>query len=86
VLAADPPEEVADADGEEEMLATGGPTELELPEAAAKQLAREQAGDQVTRRCVLALSFLDPSCPPPRCVDNGFGPVPTASLYQGIPR
>jgi hypothetical protein len=32
---ADEPEEVADPDGEEEMLATGGPPEPELPQPAA---------------------------------------------------
>ena len=31
----DPPDEVAEAGGEEQMLTTGGPPEAELPQAAA---------------------------------------------------
>jgi hypothetical protein len=62
---ADPPEEVADADGEEEMLATGGPPEPELPQAAANSPHASGPAINTASRCVMVSSFVDPSCPCP---------------------
>jgi hypothetical protein len=54
---AEPPEGVADADGEEEMLATGGPFEPELPQAAASSPHASGPAINTARRCVMASSL-----------------------------
>jgi hypothetical protein len=61
---ADPPDEVADADGEEEMLATGGAPEPELPQPAASSPHASGPAIKKASRCLMASSFVDPSCPP----------------------
>jgi hypothetical protein len=62
---ADPPDEVADADGEEEMLATGGPPEPELPQAAANSPHASGPAIKKASRRVIVSSFVDQSCPRP---------------------
>jgi hypothetical protein len=61
---ADPPDEVADADGEDERLATGAPPEPELPQPANNSPHASRPPIKKTSRCLMASSFVDQSCPP----------------------
>jgi hypothetical protein len=58
---AEPPDEVADAAGEADRLATGGAAEPELPQAAASSPHARGPAISTVSRCVMASSFLEPS-------------------------
>src|SRR5215468_5666856 len=60
----EPPDEVADPEGEEETLATGAPPEPELPQAAANSPHTSGPAIKTASRCIMASSFIDQSCPP----------------------
>src|SRR5262249_61695558 len=64
----DPPDEDADADGEEERLATGGPPQPELPQAAASSPHASGPASRKARRRIMGSSFVDQSC---HVVDRG---------------
>src|SRR5215831_16329544 len=61
---AEAPDEVEDADGEEDRLATGGPPEPELPQAAANTPHTSGPAIKTASRCIMASSFVNQSCPP----------------------
>jgi hypothetical protein len=65
MLAFADPGEVADADGEEERLATGGPPEPELPQPAANSPHASVPAIKKASRCLMVSSFVDQSCPRP---------------------